>query len=266
MTIPIYQVDAFGSEVFSGNPAAICPLDNPLPESLMQKIAAENNVAETAFIVPEDEIFNIRWFTPTVEVALCGHATLAAAFVYFNLLGFEKPEIHFNSKSGILTVKKNNDGRLTLDFPVDIPVAVENPPSEIFSGLHITPVKVYKGKFDYLVELESESDIAGLKPDMRVISTIPGRGVVVTAAGDKVDFVSRCFFPQSGIDEDPVTGSAHCMTTAFWSNKTGKSTFSAIQLSARRGWLECELKGDRVLMSGRGVLFLKGEIFVPDAE
>ncbi len=266
MTIPIYQVDAFCSNVFSGNPAAVCPIDRPIPEELMQKIAAENNLAETAFIFPEGDIFQIRWFTPSVEVALCGHATLASAFVYFNQLGYTQPEIRFNSKSGILIVKRNEDGKLTLDFPADFPEPVDNPPSEIFSGLKITPVKVYKGKFDYLVELESEADIAGLKPDMRLISAIPGRGVVATAAGENVDFVSRCFFPQSGIDEDPVTGSAHCMTTAYWAQKTGKTIFKAIQLSARRGWLECELKGDRVLMSGIGVLYLKGEIFVPDVE
>lgn len=226
----------------------------------------ENNLAETAFIVPDGEDFQIRWFTPAVEVALCGHATLATAFVYYNQLGYTKPEIRFHSQSGVLTVKRENDGKLTLDFPADFPVEEPNPPAEIFDGLDITPVKVYKGKFDYFVELESQSDIESLKPDMRKISVIRSRGVLATAKGDSVDFVSRCFFPQSGIDEDPVTGSAHCLLVPYWSSKTGKKNLKAIQLSSRKGWIDCELRGDRVLMSGYGVLFLKGEIYIPDAE
>lgn len=226
----------------------------------------ENNLAETAFIVPDGDDFQIRWFTPSVEVALCGHATLATAFVYYNQLGYKKPEIRFHSQSGKLIVKREHDGKLTLDFPADFPVEVQHPPAEIFDGLDITPVKVYKGKFDYFVELESQSDIESLKPDMRKISVIPSRGVLATAKGDSVDFVSRCFFPQSGIDEDPVTGSAHCLLVPYWSSKTGKKNLRAIQLSSRRGWIDCELRGDRVLMSGYGVLFLKGEIYIPDAE
>jgi PhzF family phenazine biosynthesis protein len=262
MTIPVYQVDAFSSEVFHGNPAAVCPLEKWLPDDIMQKIAAENNLAETAFIVPEGEDFHIRWFTPGVEVALCGHATLAAAFVYFNLLGYTRPVIRFNSKSGWLEVTKENDGKLTLDFPADPPTAIADFPEAISEGLKIKPTKVFKGKFDFLVEVENEQTILNLQPDMRIIATLDARGIIATAKGDSVDFVSRCFFPQSGIDEDPVTGSAHCLLTSYWNKQAGKNEFKAIQLSARKGWLDCKLVGDRVLMTGSAVLFLKGEIYI----
>lgn len=262
MTIPVYQVDAFSSAVFHGNPAAVCPLEKWLPDDTMQQIAAENNLAETAFIVPEGEDFHIRWFTPGVEVALCGHATLATAFVYFNLLGYSRPIIRFNSKSGWLEVTKEQDGKLTLDFPADTPVQQNEYPDAVADGLKIKPAAVWKGKFDYLVELDSEQSVSDLQPDLRIISTIPSRGIIVTAKGNAVDFVSRCFFPQSGIDEDPVTGSAHCLLTSYWNMQTGKNEFKAIQLSARKGWLDCKLVGDRVLMTGNAVLFLKGEIYI----
>ncbi len=262
MTIPVYQVDAFTTDIFHGNPAAVCPLEQWLPDDIMQKIAAENNLAETAFIVPEGEDYHIRWFTPGVEVALCGHATLATAFVYFNLLGYSREIIRFNSKSGWLEVTKEGDGKLTLDFPADPPSIQTNFPEAVFEGLKIKPTTVWKGKFDYLVELEDEQSVSALQPDFRIISTIPSRGLIATAKGDTVDFVSRCFFPQSGIDEDPVTGSAHCLLTSYWNMKSGKSDFKAIQLSSRKGWLDCRLKGDRVLMTGNAVLFLKGEIYL----
>lgn len=260
MKIPVYQVDAFSKQVFHGNPAAVCPLTKWLPDDTMQKIAMENNLAETAFIVPEGEDFRIRWFTPAVEVDLCGHATLASAHVFYHILGYTRPSIRFMSKSGWLTVSRTNDNRLTLDFPKDDPVAEENPPPAIFEGLHILPAKVWKGKFDYLVELEDEDKVLALKPDFRKLATLRSRGLIATAKGHEVDFVSRGFFPQSGIDEDPVTGSAHCLLTVYWHNKTGRNTFKAIQLSARRGWLDCELKNDRVLMTGDAALYLQGEI------
>ncbi len=259
-TLPIYQVDAFASEVFKGNPAAVCPLKQWLPDEAMQQIAMENNLAETAFVAPEGNDFYIRWFTPTVEVDLCGHATLASAFVYFNVLGYNKPVIRFNSKSGWLEVSKQKNGKFTLNFPKDEYKAVAEPPHAIFEGLKIQPAIVVRGRFDYLVELNNQQQVEMLDPDFRILSTIPSRGVVATAAGNDADFVSRCFFPQSGIDEDPVTGSAHCLLTAYWHEKTGKNIFSAIQLSKRIGWIDCELKGDRVLMSGHAVLYLKGEI------
>jgi PhzF family phenazine biosynthesis protein len=263
MTIPVYQVDAFTSSVFAGNPAAICPLPQWIPEDLMQRIAMENNLAETAFIVPEGDNFHIRWFTPTIEVALCGHATLASAYVFSEQLGYEQPRIRFNSKSGWLSVDRHADGSYTLDFPADPPSAWTEPVPGLFEGLGIGSRPVWKGKFDYLVEMESQEAVASLSPDFKTLAKIPSRGILVTAAGRDVDFVSRCFFPQSGIDEDPVTGSAHCLLTPYWHAKTGKDRFQAIQWSARKGWLDCVLKADRVLMSGRAALFLKGEIFLP---
>ncbi len=262
MRIPIYEVNAFSSSIFGGNPAAVCPLQQWLPDELMQQIAMQNNLAETAFIVPEGDDFHIRWFTPAMEVALCGHATLASAFVYFNLLGYTKPIVRFNSKSGWLPVSKKENGKLMLDFPSDEFSEVADPPPVIFEGLKIAPSIVFKGKFDYLVELSSQSQVEELEPDFRILATIPSRGIIVTAAGQQSDFVSRCFFPQYGIDEDPVTGSAHCLLTPYWNRKIGKNNFSAIQISKRKGYLDCTLKGNRVLMSGHAVLYLKGEIEV----
>lgn len=261
-TLQIYQVDAFTEKVFEGNPAAICPLQEWLPEDLMQKIAMENNLAETAFIVPYEDAFHIRWFTPAVEVALCGHATLAAAHCFYEQLGYDEDSIRFFSKSGWLSVARKANSRLTLDFPADHASEISTVPDAVYEGLGITDCKVYKGKFDYLVELNSEAEVAGLKPDFRKLATLDSRGILVTSKGDHVDFVSRCFFPQSGIDEDPVTGSAHCLLTTYWNSKTSRSVFSARQLSARTGILECELKGDRVLMTGSARTYLKGEIYI----
>lgn len=261
MTIPVYQVDAFTKEPFKGNPAAICPLDAWLPDELMQQIAMENNLAETAFIVPYEDAFQIRWFTPTVEVALCGHATLATAHVFYDHLGYTATPLRLYSKSGWLTVTKEADGKLTLDFPAD-PAAPCDVPEGLFEALDIHPSNVFKGKFDYLVEVRSEEEVLKLKPDFKALSVIPSRGVLVTARGSRHDFVSRCFFPQSGIDEDPVTGSAHCLLTTYWNQKTGKDHFHALQASARSGEMLCRLKGDRVLMTGDAVTVLKGEIYI----
>jgi PhzF family phenazine biosynthesis protein len=261
MTIPIYQVDAFTRQIYTGNPAAICPLPAWIPEDQMQQIAFENNLAETAFVVPEGNDYHIRWFTPAIEVALCGHATLAAAFVFYTQLGYNRENIRFNSKSGWLTVTPGPGNSFTLDFPFDPPKPITPVPEGLFEGLGISARTVYKGKFDYMVVLDNQEMVAALKPDFRKLSTIPSRGILVTAKGNEVDFVSRCFFPQSGIDEDPVTGSAHCLLTPYWASVTGKSVFKAIQLSARKGWIDCQLHNDRVLMSGHAVLFLKGEIF-----
>lgn len=261
-TLPIYQVDAFTNNIFEGNPAAICPLLEWLPEDLMQKIAMENNLAETAFIVPYEDAYQIRWFTPSVEVALCGHATLAAAHCFYEQLGYNKDSIRFFSRSGWLTVNRKHNGQFTLDFPADYGTEIKAVPAEVFEGLGIKQCPVFKGKFDYLVELENEAAVSGLTPDFRKLSTLDSRGILVTAKGDSADFVSRCFFPQSGIDEDPVTGSAHCLLTTYWHHKTDKTFFNAIQLSARKGVLECELKGDRVLMTGSAKTYLKGEIYI----
>ena len=261
MKIPIYQVDAFATRVFSGNPAAVCQISEWLTDSLMQNIAMENNVSETAFLVKDGVDYHIRWFTPSVEVDLCGHATLAAGHVLFNHLSFPGDQITFHSKSGILKVSKVKNGLLTLNFPVSIPNLVDETPSSILEGLNLNKgVKVYKGPFDYMVILDNQRQVEELTPDFKTLARTSSRGVVVTAKGDETDFVSRCFYPQSGIDEDPATGSAHTMMTPYWAQMTGKNKFTACQLSQRKAYLECELVKDRVYMSGHAVTYLKGEI------
>jgi PhzF family phenazine biosynthesis protein len=262
MKIPIYQVDAFTDHLFGGNPAAICPLEDWLTDEQMQKIAMENNLAETAFIVNDDSGYHIRWFTPTIEVKLCGHATLASAHVLFNHLGYDADQLIFHSKSGPLKVTRQPDGYMTLDFPASVPTLVKDVPRGIFEGLGINPVPVFKTAFDYMVVLSSQKMIEGLTPDFKVLMQVDCRGIITTAKGDEADFVSRCFFPQSGIDEDPVTGSAHTSTVPYWAAQLGKTTLSAVQLSKRRGYLACELAGDRVLMTGKAVDYLKGEIYL----
>jgi PhzF family phenazine biosynthesis protein len=263
MRIPIYQVDAFTDRLFGGNPAAICPLEDWLTDDIMQKIAMENNLAETAFIVKDDNNdYHIRWFTPTVEVKLCGHATLASAHVLFNRLGYPGNAIIFHSKSGPLKVTRSGDD-ITLDFPADMPTIVKNAPAGIFEALGIAPVPIFKSSFDYMVVLLSQKVIEAMTPDFKALARIDDcRGVIATARGDEADFVSRCFFPQSGIDEDPVTGSAHTAMMPYWAAELGKTRLQAIQLSKRRGLLDCELAGDRVLMTGKGVEYLKGEILI----
>lgn len=258
MKLSIYQVDAFTNTLFSGNPAAVVPLEDWLTDDQMQNIASENNLSETAFFVQEGDSYRLRWFTPTTEVDLCGHATLASAHVLFEHLGYDEAEIIFNTKSGVLTVGREND-YLRMNFP-----AVEMPkveaPSVLFKSLGIQPTsEVYKTD-DYMIVLNSEEEVAGVKPDMQMLREIPARGVIVTAEGDKVDFVSRFFAPQSGVDEDPVTGSAHTKSAPYWSEKLGKSELQARQISARGGDLTCRLKGDRVEILGKAVTFLRGEI------
>ena len=282
----IYQVDAFTKEVFRGNPAAIVPLQEWLPDQLMQRIAMENNLAETAFFVQEESgsaapgaagsaasspgsagtgspTYLIRWFTPTTEVALCGHATLASAQVLFEWLGHKGDLIRFNTlRSGMLEVSKGQDhGQYILNFPAGPPQPADPVPL-VFEGLGITAKPLLKGTTDYLVVLDSEDELAALTPDFRKLAGVPCRGVVVTAPGKTTDFVSRCFFPQSGIDEDPVTGSAHTMLVPYWAQRLGKNQLTAVQLSARQGWLDCRLDGDRVYMSGYAKTFLKGEILL----
>lgn len=257
----LYQIDAFTDKIFAGNPAAVCPLDEWLPDELMQKLGMENNLAETTFFVKQDDgSYHIRWFTPTVEVDLCGHATLAAAYVLFNELGYTNDLIRFQSKSGELRVTRNGD-MITLDFPANHPEPVEAP-SGLLEGLKVSSSKVFRAAWDYMVVLDSQKEVEEMNPDFLTLSSVESRGAIVTAKGDEVDFVSRCFYPQSGINEDPVTGSAHTITTAYWSKELGKSKLKAKQLSQRGGELLCELKGDRVLMSGKGRLYLKGEYFI----
>jgi len=261
MTIPIYQADAFTSHLFGGNPAAICPLDKWLPDETMQKIATENNLAETAFFVANDNGFKLRWFTPEFEIDLCGHATLASAHIIFTELGYQKDIIHFETvKAGVLTVKKDGD-KYTMDFPSRPPIPIETPNGLLEALGDKKPVAVLRSR-DYFIVYETEEDIIDIAPDFLALSKFDTVGFVVTARGNKADFVSRFFAPGAGIPEDPVTGSAHCNLIPYWADKLGKSKMHAYQLSARKGELWCELKGDRVLMSGNAVTFLKGEIFV----
>jgi PhzF family phenazine biosynthesis protein len=260
-SFPIFQVDAFADKFFTGNPAAVCPLDEWLPDDVMQNLGMENNLAETAFFVKQaDGSYHIRWFTPTVEVALCGHATLASAYVIFNELGHQENLIRFQSKSGELRVTRESD-MITLDFPANFPEAVEAP-AGLLEGLKVNSTKVYRAAWDYMVVLDSQDAIEKLDPDFLTLGKVESRGVIATAKGTGTDFVSRCFYPQSGINEDPVTGSAHTITTAYWSKELGKTKLTAKQLSSRGGSLLCELKSDRVLMSGKGKLYMKGEYFV----
>lgn len=261
MKIPIYQVDAFTNERFKGNPAAVCPLDSWLPDAVMQNIAAENNLAETAYIVSSGNEYEIRWFTPTVEVDLCGHATLASAYVLFNELSFGGEQINFIShRSGPLSVTKNGS-ILALNFPVDTLSELSLSP-EFAIGLSQAPVKVFKGKTDYLFVYNSEAEILALQPDFEPLKAHSVRGIIVTAPGETTDFVSRFFGPACGVNEDPVTGSAHTTLTPYWSSVLGKTELTARQLSLRTGDLTCKLVGDRVEIAGEAVLYLRGEINV----
>ena len=260
--LPIYQVDAFTHEVFGGNPAAVCPLEEWLPDKVLQQIAEENNLSETVFYTQEENYYRIRWFTPLVEVDLCGHATLAAAFVLFNYGGFEGQTLPFFSpRSGDLSVAREGEV-LTLNFPSDTIAPIELS-DEIKAGFDISPIAAFKGKTDFLLVFEKEADIQSLSPSLDNIRRLPGRGVIATAKGEQVDFVSRFFAPQSGVDEDPVTGSAHTTLTPYWANELGKSEMTAVQLSARKGYLTCKHMGDRVEISGQARLYLTGEIHIP---
>jgi PhzF family phenazine biosynthesis protein len=269
MELELYQVDAFCKQLFSGNPAAVCPLAAWPADALMQQIAAENNLAETAFYVeetahpeaahPEGDHYRIRWFTPTVEVDLCGHATLATAHVLYNHKGFTGDTIKFASRSGELKVKKAGD-LLTLDFPTDTltPIPVTDDMSRWFGK---RPEEAFKGKTDYMLVFTHEADIANINPNLAVIEKLTeARGVIATAPGDTIDFVSRFFGPQSGVPEDPVTGSAHTTLTPYWSKRLGKKHLTAQQLSARKGYLQCNDAGDRIEISGHAKTYLIGRI------
>lgn len=258
MTIPIYQVDAFTLGPFSGNPAAVCPLDAWLDDETMQNIAAENNLAETAFIVVREDGYDLRWFTPTVEVDLCGHATLAAGYVVLNHLRTDLNSVSFETISGELIVTREGE-RLSMDFPARAPTTV--PVSDTLTdALGAAPSEVHLSR-DILAVYDDEATVRNLSPDQtKLLALEDGFGVIVTAKGDTVDFVSRFFVPKGGIAEDPVTGSAHCTLVPFWTERLGRSQLVAHQVSARGGELRCELRGDRVIMSGRCVLFLTGSI------
>ena len=260
MSLEIFQVDAFTNKIFGGNPAAICPLESWLEADLMQKIALENNLSDTAFYVKKDEVYEIRWFTPTFEIDLCGHATLAAAFVIFEILKAEKKLIRFHShKSGELAVEQNGD-IFTLDFP-SRPVAKCDAPDGLIEAIGKPPKEILKAR-DYFLVYENEREVLDIAPNFSKLLEIDAHGFIVTAKGETSDFVSRFFAPEVGVFEDPVTGSSHCNLIPYWAGKLGKTKLSAKQVSARGGELFCELKGDRVKIGGNAVLYLKGEIYI----
>lgn len=259
MTLDYYQVDAFADRVFTGNPAAVIPLKRWQPIGMLQSLAMENGQPETAFFVPRGSGFHLRWFTPKVEVDLCGHATLAAAHVLWNHLGHAGDPIHFETLSGPLSVSRES-GRIMLDFPSRPPEATEAP-AALMEALEAKPFQVWKSR-DYLVVYRREEELRALAPDFAKLATLDCLGVIATAPGKSVDFVSRFFAPKAGINEDSVTGSAHCTLTPYWSKRLGKPRLRAEQLSARGGRLWCEVAGERVKIAGHAVTYLKGQIEV----
>ena len=261
MKIDLYQIDAFAEQVFQGNPAAVCPLQQWQSDASLQAIAAENNLSETAFFVPMEDGFALRWFTPSAEVDLCGHATLASAHVLFQHLDRDGNSLRFHTRSGVLTVCRSEDG-YCMDFPASMPAPVE-PPADLVAGLGRDPVEVHAAE-DYLAVYASEADIRALDPDFARLRRLDRRGVIATAPGAVVDCVSRCFYPKLAVNEDPVTGSAHCQITPYWCARLGRNSLDARQLSRRGGALRCRLDGARVLLEGRCADYLVGEIELPD--
>jgi PhzF family phenazine biosynthesis protein len=259
MEIPIYQIDAFSSDVFKGNPAAVCPLSEWLPAETMQSIAAENNLSETAFFVPKDDDFHIRWFTPASEVDLCGHATLGSAYVLFNILGYENDAIQFDSRSGILKVTKQDDW-LTLDFPKQPPVPCDTP-KELIAAFNMDPIECMVSE-DLIAVFENETDIETANPNYEQLKKLDSRGVIITAKSMRYDFVARFFAPKLGVPEDPVTGSAYTQLAPYWASKLGPKKFKAKQMSLRGGEVYCEIVGDRVLISGKAVKYMAGKITI----
>lgn len=261
MKIPIYQIDAFTANVFSGNPAAVCLLDWWIDDARLQAIAAENNLSETAFLVQNGNGFDIRWFTPVTEVALCGHATLASAFVLFVCRNLGEDAIRFQTrKSGTLTVTRQGD-LLEMDFPAR-PAGHQAPPDGLGQALGVTPENVYVSEEDVMVVLDSEKAVVGVRPDFAALEHVECRGVIITAPGEQCDFVSRFFAPRVGVPEDPVTGSAHCVLIPYWATVLNKEELHALQVSKRGGEVFCGLAGDRVRISGKAALYLEGMITI----
>ena len=261
MKLPLYQIDAFTSRLFGGNPAAVVILKEWLPDAVLQAVAAENNLSETAFVVPRENTSLLRWFTPTIEVDLCGHATLAAGHVLLNYIYPAVRKVSFSTQSGVLHVTREGQ-RLSLDFParpgkrIDVSDALS-------AALGATPREAYLAR-DLLAVFDTEATVRNLRPDFDRIAALDAFAVIVSAPGNEVDFVSRFFTPRGGIDEDPATGSSHCTLTPYWAARLGKTSLAARQLSSRGGELHCELHGERVLISGHTVEYLHGEISVPD--
>ena len=258
MRILIYHVDTFTGEIFGGNPAAVCPLTEWLDDKIMQNIAAENNLSETAFFVPHDEYFEIRWFTPVTEVDLCGHATLATAHVLYRHLHYRHEVIRFTTHyRGDLSVSRNDD-LIVLNFPASDPQPVPYPEA-LSKALGQRPAELYKTR-DFLAVYNKEEEIAAITPDFRLLKTLGQAGIIITAPGKACDFVSRFFAPAYGIDEDPVTGSAHTTLIPYWASRLKKEELFALQISKRKGELYCGYTGDRVTIGGKAVTFLTGEI------
>lgn len=257
MKVPFYQIDAFASRPFEGNPAAVCLLESWPDEALMQAIAMENNLSETAFLVDLGDIWEIRWFTPTAEVDLCGHATLASAHALFAHRRIPGDKVVFSTKKhGLLTVTRLAEG-YSMDFPADH-LRQAGAPEGLAQALGIEPLEIWEGREDYMVVVGSEEEVSALAPDFRLLKQISARGVLVTAPGRQTDFVSRCFFPAVGVDEDPVTGSAHTTMTPYWAKRLGKNDLIAKQRSKRSGILQCRLLGDRVALQGNAVTVIEG--------
>jgi PhzF family phenazine biosynthesis protein len=256
----IYQVDAFTNQLFKGNPAAVIPLNEWISDALMQTIAEENNLSETVFYVPKNKQFEIRWFTPTCEIDLCGHATLAAAHIIFSVQNFTDNTIIFSSKSGILTVKKNEDW-YTLHFPSETIEEIETP-TALTEALGVKILKTYKGKWKIVCVLENEATVKNLQPNFSKLTELDYSGIIVTSTGVSTDFVSRFFAPKIGINEDPVTGSAHTILIPYWAKKLNKNNLTAMQVSKRTGFLKCTNLENSVEMSGQAVTYLKGKLTI----
>ncbi|CAH1041870.1 PhzF family phenazine biosynthesis protein [Halomonas sp. TD01] len=261
MNIDLYQVDAFASKPFEGNPAAVCPLEAWLDDALLQAIATESNLSETAFFVQTESGYHLRWFTPSVEVDLCGHATLAAAWVIFNALGDNAETLHFETRSGQLLVQRDGD-ELAMDFPAKAtePLTMV---AEVKAALGINEIEELLMSDDIVVVVNDAQLIEALTPDMQQLKRLPGRGIVVTAKGSDVDIVSRWFGPKVGVEEDPVTGSAHTSLAPYWAKRLGKQQFTARQGGARKGALSCVVEGERVIIKGRVAPYMKGVITLP---
>ena len=259
-TLNIYQVDAFASHVFEGNPAAVVPLTTWLPDAILQKIAQENNLSETAFFIRHAEHVDLRWFTPAEEVDLCGHATLATAHVLFEHLAYPNPSISFHTKSGELIVEKSAAG-FAMNFPTSMPQPC-TAAQALIDGLTSSQAVSVLADFDYLVVLDSEQAVHDLKPDFSAWNKLDRRGIIVTAKGENSDFVSRCFYPILNVEEDPVTGSAHCILAPYWGQQLNKTSLVGKQISRRSGQVHCQLVGDRVVLSGQCVDYMQGQIFI----
>lgn len=262
MQLEIFQVDAFSAEPFGGNPAAVIPLDSWLPDDVLQRIAEENNLSETAYFVRTGETYDLRWFTPSVEVDLCGHATLASAYVLFEQLGEQAEVLRFNTRSGELRVSRGADGLLTMDFPAKQPVAVDIP-AGLLEALGLDAARTLYRSDDYVLVIDDAALLEGLTPDFVALSAFDVRGIAVTVAGRGYDFVTRWFGPKVGVNEDPVTGSAHTSLAPIWASRLGKTNLSCEQGGARKGQLHCQVPGNgRVIISGRAALYLRGSVFI----